>query len=80
MSTIAYVALLDGGKREETGPGHAGPGPGLYVVELRGKRHQVDAFTLDHGAVSLLVDQRASTRASSIEREAGVRVWIAVTR
>lgn len=74
MSTIAYVALLDGGKREET-VRVTQEGPGLYVVELRGKRHQVDAFRHDHGTVSLLVDQQ-SFSVQLDQREAGVRVWI----
>jgi biotin carboxyl carrier protein len=58
-----YVALLDGGKREETlevkrlspDPG-AGPGQGRYEVRLRGEVHVVDAFRHDYGTLSLVVD------------------------
>jgi biotin carboxyl carrier protein len=53
MST--YVALLDGGRREETVEvRHAGPGQ--YEVKLRGKVHVVDAFRHDYGTLSLVVD------------------------
>jgi biotin carboxyl carrier protein len=31
-------------------------GGGRYALTLDGKRHEVDAHTLDHGAVSLIVD------------------------
>lgn len=31
-------------------------GEGRFVLTLRGERHELDALTLDHGAVSLLVD------------------------
>ena len=74
MTASAFVALLDGGKREET-VRVTQEGPGLYVVELRGKRHQVDAFRHDHGTVSLLVDEQ-SFSVQLDQREAGVRVWI----
>jgi biotin carboxyl carrier protein len=57
-----YVALLDGGKREErlevqrlSGPS-AGSGQGLFEVRLRGRVHVVDAFGHDHGTLSLIVD------------------------
>ena len=73
-STSTWVALLDGGKREET-IRVSQEGPGLYVVELRGKRHQVDAFRHDHGTVSLLVDEQ-SFSVQLDQREVGVRVWI----
>lgn len=59
MST--YVALLDGGKREELV--EVTPlSPGLYEVKLRGQVHVVDAFRHDHGTLSLIVDT-ASTSA-----------------
>lgn len=29
---------------------------GRYAVTLSGKRHEVDALTLDHGAVSMIID------------------------
>ncbi len=74
MTASAFVALLDGGKREET-VRVTQEGPGLYVVELRGKRHQVDAFRHDHGTVSLIVDEQ-SFSVQLDQREAGVRVWI----
>jgi len=74
VSTSAYVALLDGGKREES-VRVTQEGPGLYVVELRGERHRVDAFRHDHGTMSLLVDQQ-SFSVQLDQREAGVRVWI----
>ena len=35
----------------------AAPAPGSYEVRLRGKVHVVDAFRLDFGTLSLLVDQ-----------------------
>jgi biotin carboxyl carrier protein len=53
MST--YVALLDGGRREErieVTPG----GPGIYEVRIGGKVHRVDAFRHDYGTISMLVD------------------------
>lgn len=54
MST--YVALLDGGKREEPIEVKALGPPGLYEVKLRGKVHVVDAFRHDYGTLSLIVD------------------------
>ncbi len=56
MST--YVALLDGGKREETVE-VTRLGVGQYEVRLRGKVHRVDAFRHDYGTLSLLVDSRS---------------------
>jgi len=53
MST--YVALLDGGRREETIRVTL-QGPGLYEVEVGGQVHRVDAFRHDYGTISLLVD------------------------
>jgi biotin carboxyl carrier protein len=50
-----YVALLDGGKREETIEVRQSA-PGLYEVGLRGKLHVVDAFRHDHGTLSLIID------------------------
>jgi biotin carboxyl carrier protein len=50
-----YVALLDGGKREETVEVRRA-GPGQYEVKLRGKVHVVDAFRHDYGTLSLVVD------------------------
>jgi biotin carboxyl carrier protein len=54
MST--YVALLDGGKREEAVEVRR-VGPGLYEVRLRGNVHVVDAYRHDYGTLSLVVDQ-----------------------
>lgn len=51
----AYVALLDGGRREEP-IGVRRVGAGTYEVTLRGKVHLVDAFRHDHGTLSLIVD------------------------
>ncbi|HUK65788.1 MAG TPA: biotin/lipoyl-containing protein [Anaeromyxobacteraceae bacterium] len=53
MST--YVALLDGGRREEAIQIRL-KGPGLYEVEVGGKVHEVDAFRHDYGTISLIVD------------------------
>jgi biotin carboxyl carrier protein len=50
-----YVALLDGGKREEAVEVRRA-GPGQYEVALRGKVHLVDAFRHDYGTLSLVVD------------------------
>jgi biotin carboxyl carrier protein len=53
MST--YVALLDGGKREETLEVKR-LSPGLFEVRLRGRVHVVDAYRHDYGTLSLIVD------------------------
>jgi biotin carboxyl carrier protein len=53
MST--YVALLDGGRREET-IGVAPSGPGIYEVRIGGKVHRVDVFQHDYGTISMIVD------------------------
>jgi biotin carboxyl carrier protein len=50
-----YLALLDGGRREEAVEVRRA-GPGLYEVKLRGKVHVVDAYRYDHGTLSLVVD------------------------
>lgn len=50
-----YVALLDGGRREEPVEVRQA-GPGLYEVKVRGKVHLVDAFRHDYGTLSLIVD------------------------
>ena len=54
----AYVALLDGGNREETVEVRR-LGTGRYEVRLRGTVHVVDAFRHDYGTLSLLVDTRS---------------------
>jgi biotin carboxyl carrier protein len=50
-----YVALLDGGRREEVVEVRRSA-PGVYEVRLRGKVHVVDAHPHDRGSLSLLVD------------------------
>jgi biotin carboxyl carrier protein len=67
-----YVALLEGGKREETVEVR-GAGPGLYEVRLRGRVHRVDAWRHDHGSLSLIVDA-ASHGAMLDERGTKVQV------
>jgi biotin carboxyl carrier protein len=69
-----YVALLDGGKREES-IRVTQEAPGIYQVELAGKLHRVDAFGHDHGTIGLIVD----TEAYSVQldhRATGVKVHI----
>lgn len=58
MTAYRYVALLDGGKREEAVEVRR-VAPGSYEVRLRGKVHLVDAFRHDHGTLSLLVDAQS---------------------
>lgn len=74
MTAASYVALLDGGTREE--PLRVEKvGPGLYDVTVRGETHRVDAFHHDHGTISLLV----GTRSHSVqldERGSGIRVHL----
>jgi biotin carboxyl carrier protein len=53
-----YVALLDGGRREETIQ-VSQEGPGIYQVQIAGKVHRVDAFRHDYGTISLLVDTQS---------------------
>ena len=67
-----YLALLDGGRREEPGEVR-GAGPGLYQVRLRGRVHRVDAWRHDHGSISLVVDA-ASHSAMLDERGTKVNV------
>jgi biotin carboxyl carrier protein len=64
MST--YVALLDGGKREQKIE-VTQEGPGLYQVAIGGRVHRVDAFRHDYGTVSLLVD----TQSYSVQLDQG---------
>ena len=69
-----YVALLDGGKREETIQ-VSQEAPGIYRVEIAGKVHRVDAFRHDYGTVSLVVD----TESYSVQldhRQAEVKVHV----
>ncbi len=69
-----YVALLDGGKREETIEVQP-DGPGIYRVRVGGQAYRVDAFRHDYGTVSLIVD----TESYSVQldrRETDVKVHI----
>jgi biotin carboxyl carrier protein len=70
----AYVALLDGGAREERVE-VVRTGPGTYEVRLRGAVHAVDAFRHDHGTLSLLVD--GESFAATLD-ERGGRVHVRV--
>jgi biotin carboxyl carrier protein len=63
-----YVALLDGGRREEPLEVRR-TGPGTYEVRLRGEVHAVDAFRHDHGTLSLLVDTESYT--ATLDERAG---------
>ncbi len=69
-----YVALLDGGKREETVRVRQ-IGTGVYEVEVGGKVHRVDAFRHDYGTISLLVDAD-SYSVQLDESPAGVKVRV----
>lgn len=69
-----YVALLDGGRREETIE-VAQQGPGVYEVRIGGRTHQVDAFRHDYGTISLLVD-RESFSVQLDQRTAEVKVHV----
>ena len=52
---MRYFTKLQGQKEPQ--PVDIEPaGPGRYKLTLDGKTHVVDALTLDHGAVSMLVD------------------------
>ncbi len=53
MST--YVALLDGGKREESIDVKL-LRPGVYEVRIGETAHVVDAFELDYGTLNIIVD------------------------
>ncbi len=68
----AYVALLDGGRREETVEVKSLE-PGIYQVTLRGRTHRVDAFQHDSGTLSLLVDTRSHS--ATIDRR-GTRLEV----
>jgi len=69
-----YVALLDGGRREESIE-VAQQGPGVYEVRIGGRTHQVDAFRHDYGTISLLVD-RESFSVQLDQRTAEVKVHV----
>lgn len=70
-----YVAVLDGGRREEPIEVRAA-GPGTYEVRLRGKVHLVDAFRHDYGTLSLVLDTasysaRLDWRGSAVKVQVG---------
>ncbi len=67
-----YVALLDGGRREETAE-VTQLGPGLYEVTIGGKTSRVDAFRHDDETMSLLVDT-ASYSVTLDQRGTAIRV------
>jgi biotin carboxyl carrier protein len=69
-----YVALLDGGRRE-VAIEVEDDGPGRYQVRLGDRVLRVDAFRLDPGTLSLIVDT-ASYAASFDERGAQLRVRV----
>ncbi len=69
MST--YVALLDGGKREESIDVKL-LHPGVYEVTIGEKVHVVDAFKLDYGTLNIIVDTESYSvqldqRATAVE-------------
>jgi len=70
----AYVALLDGGKREVAVEVTRGE-DGTFEVRLGETVHRVDAFRHDHGTLSLIVDtQSFSVMLDRREGPAKVRV------
>jgi hypothetical protein len=72
--TRTYVALLDGGRRQETV--RVTPiGAGVYDVEVGGAVQRVDVARHDPGTMSLLVDGRSySVELDERRTEARVRV------
>lgn len=70
----SYVALLEGGKREQT-VGVEALGPGVYQVWVGGRTVRVDAYRQDHGTLSLLLDA-ASYTATLDRRDAVVHVRV----
>jgi biotin carboxyl carrier protein len=55
MPSVRYLATLHG-HTEQVAVQVEDKGNGKLILELGGKRHEVDALALEHGAVSLLVD------------------------
>jgi biotin carboxyl carrier protein len=74
VSAQTYVALLDGGRREEAVRVER-VGAGVYEVTLRGETHRVDAYHHDYGTISVLVDS-ASYSVQLDERGTGMRVHL----
>src|SRR5271166_353021 len=57
MPSVRYLATLHG-HTEQVVVEVEDLGEGRLVLSVDGKRHEVDALALDHGAVSLLLDGR----------------------
>jgi biotin carboxyl carrier protein len=74
VTATTYVALLDGGKREEQVRVER-VGAGIYAVTVRGVTHRVDAFHHDYGTISILVDAE-SYSVQLDERGSGMRVHL----
>ncbi len=74
MTATTYVALLDGGRREEQVRVER-VGAGIYEVTVRGVTHRVDAFHHDYGTISLLVDTNSYSLQLD-ERGNGMRVHL----
>jgi biotin carboxyl carrier protein len=74
VAVSAYVALLQGGRREER-VGVRRLAPGAYEVTLLGQTHRVDALRHDHGTLSLIVDTE-SYSVQIDERGTGVKVHL----
>jgi biotin carboxyl carrier protein len=72
MST--YVALLEGGKREESIDVRL-TAPGVYEVKIGAETHVVDAFRHDYGTFSLIVDTE-SYSVQLDQRETEVKVHL----
>ncbi len=70
----AYVALLDGGRRDQAVE-VTEQGPGLYRVRIGDRVHVVDAFLHDSGTLSLIVDTASWT--ASLDRR-GPKVHVRV--
>ncbi len=69
-----YVALLDGGRREEPVEVEA-VAPGVYQVTVGGVTRRFDAFAHDAGTLSLLVEGESHS-AELDERRGGTRVAV----
>ncbi|HZZ86179.1 MAG TPA: biotin/lipoyl-containing protein [Anaeromyxobacteraceae bacterium] len=74
MSRATYVALLDGGQREETLE-VSSEAPGLYEVRVGGRTYRVDVFRHDYGTLSVLLD--AQSYSVTLDRgKAGLKVQV----
>jgi biotin carboxyl carrier protein len=76
MST--YVALLEGGKREETIEVVRDPegGPDVFQVTIGGQVHRVDSYRLDHGTLSLIMDGQSHAVELEASGENGLNILI----